>query len=90
MTYTVVLEREREGGYSVHVPALRGCHTQGDDLAEALDMAREAILCHIEALLADGEPIPTDVRPVAVDLAEGGEALVLRVSVVPDEAAPVV
>jgi len=36
MTYTVVLERERDGGFSVHVPALRGCHTQGDDLPEAL------------------------------------------------------
>jgi antitoxin HicB len=85
MTYTVVLERERDGGYSVHVPALKGCRTQGDGLAEALDMAREAILCHVEAMVADGESVPSDVRPVAVDLADGGEALVLRVSV-PDVA----
>jgi len=36
MTYTVVLMREEGGGYSVSAPALQGCHTQGDTLAEAL------------------------------------------------------
>jgi predicted RNase H-like HicB family nuclease len=36
MVYTVVLVREEVGGYSVHVPALEGCHTEGDTLPEAL------------------------------------------------------
>ena len=81
MTYTVVLERERVGGYSVHVPALPGCHTQGEDLPEALDMARDAIACHIEAMQADGEPIPSDCARVVVEIEDGVEALVLRVSV---------
>jgi predicted RNase H-like HicB family nuclease len=31
------------GGYTVRVPALPGCITEGDTLAEAKRMAREAI-----------------------------------------------
>jgi predicted RNase H-like HicB family nuclease len=67
MTYTVVLQHEPEGGYSVTVPALPGCFTEGADEDEALSMAREAIECHLEALSMDGDPIPDDVD--AFDLA---------------------
>ena len=81
MTYTVVSVRERDGGYCVHIPALPGCHTQGDDLPEALDMAKDAILCHLEAVEADGESAPPDVVPVAVDLGDGVDAMVMRVTV---------
>ena len=81
MTYTVVFVRERDGGCCVHIPALPGCHTQGNDLPEALEMAKDAILCHLEALEADGEAAPPDVVPVAVDLGDGVDAMVLRVTV---------
>jgi antitoxin HicB len=58
-TYRVVLEWDEEGpGWVVTVPALPGCVTQGDDEAEALSNAQEAIRCHIEGLLKDGEPLP--------------------------------
>ena len=43
MRYTVVLEREADGGYSASVPALPGCHSQGDTRAEALANIREAM-----------------------------------------------
>ncbi len=56
--YTVVLIPEPEaGGYSVTVPALPGLFTQGDNREEALAAAREAIVFHLESLLAEGEPI---------------------------------
>lgn len=61
--YTVVLVPDPEmGGYSVDVPALPGCFTQGDTLEEALANAREAILCHIEGLEKDGEPVPVETE----------------------------
>ena len=40
------------------VPDLPGCFSAGDTLDEAIEPAREAIACHIEGLLMDGEPIP--------------------------------
>ena len=56
--YKVILEKEEEGVYSAYVPALPGCHTQGDDVEDALKNAREAIECYIESLKMDGLPIP--------------------------------
>jgi predicted RNase H-like HicB family nuclease len=42
MNYRVVLI-ESEEGYSVSCPALRGCHSQGSTLDEALDNIKSAI-----------------------------------------------
>ena len=44
MKFTVILEPEEVGGYSVHCPALPGCASQGESLDEALANVREAIL----------------------------------------------
>jgi antitoxin HicB len=87
LTYTVVLVREADGGYSVHIPALKGCHTQGDDLAEALWMARDAIQGYLAVLEEDGECLPPDVNTVAFDWGDAQEALVYRIRV--REEAPV-
>ena len=59
-SFTVLFEPAEEGGYVVTVPALPGVVTQGDTLEEARVMAKEAIECHIEGLLLDGEPIPVE------------------------------
>ena len=60
--YTVVLTPDaQQGGYTVTVPALPGCITEGDTLDEALAMARDAINLYIESLVAHGESIPEDV-----------------------------
>ncbi|MEE9281249.1 MAG: type II toxin-antitoxin system HicB family antitoxin [Myxococcota bacterium] len=44
------------------VPALPGCVTQGDTLEEAREHAKEAILCHLEALQQEGDPIRSKKR----------------------------
>ncbi len=58
--YTVIFEPAEEGGYSVHVPALRGCHTQGETLDEAYAMAQDAIRLYISCLKAEHEEIPVE------------------------------
>ena len=51
--YTVVLVPDPEdGGYTVTVPMLPGCVTEGDTVEEALDMARNAIRLYLEDLEA--------------------------------------
>jgi len=60
LRYTIVLLPEEEGGYSVSVPALPGCCTQGDTRDEAMAMAKEAIELYLEDLKANGEPIPDE------------------------------
>ena len=66
--YTVLLTPEVEdGGYSVAVPTLPGCRTQGDTLEEALANAREAIRLYLDDVIASGEPVPEErARPELV------------------------
>ena len=57
--FKVIIEHnEDEGGYTVTVPALPGCITEGDTVEEALENAREAITGFLEALRNQGKQLP--------------------------------
>ncbi|MBV9212290.1 MAG: type II toxin-antitoxin system HicB family antitoxin [Actinobacteria bacterium] len=56
--FEVILQPEAEGGFSVSVPALPGCASQGDTREEALANVKEAIEGYLESLGAHGDPIP--------------------------------
>lgn len=60
LTYRILLNREPEGGYTVTVPALSGCITYGENVDEAIAMAKEAIELYIESLVEHNEPIPDE------------------------------
>ncbi len=64
--YTVIYEPQPEGGYTVAVPALPGCVTEGDTLDEARRMAEDAIRTYCESLLKDGAALPPDVSEAPV------------------------
>lgn len=68
--YTIILHPDpEEGGYSVTVPALPRCATQGETVEEAIAMARDAIQLYIESLRAAGEPIPEELEhPQAITI----------------------
>jgi len=59
-TYRILLNKEPEGGYTVNVPALPGCMTYGENIDEAIAMAKEAIELYIESLEANNEPVPDE------------------------------
>jgi predicted RNase H-like HicB family nuclease len=48
--FDVVLLEDETGGYVAIVPALPGCHTQGDTLAEVMENVKEAIDLYVETL----------------------------------------
>ena len=48
MKIKVVLEPSEEGGYTVYVPSLPGCISEGDTEKEALKNIREAIELYLE------------------------------------------
>lgn len=60
--YKLHLHPEPEGGFTVSVPALPGCITYGEDVEEAIAMAREAIELYIEELEERGEVVPDDSK----------------------------
>jgi predicted RNase H-like HicB family nuclease len=59
MLYPIaILPGDDQHAWGVEVPDIPGCSSAGDDLDDAMAMAREAIEGHLEILAEDGAPIP--------------------------------
>ena len=72
MKFKVILEPQ-EKGYTVYVPALRGCISQGETKKEALRNIREAIELYLETLEDLGlrrQKGKTKVETEAIEIAE--------------------
>lgn len=63
LTYSVVLEPQPEGGFSVLVPAIPEVVTEGDTEEDALRMAEEAIRLALDYRRDNGLDIPEDAVP---------------------------
>jgi predicted RNase H-like HicB family nuclease len=48
MKLKVILEPSDEGGYTIYVPSLPGCISEGDDIDDALANIQEAIELYLE------------------------------------------
>lgn len=68
IAYPIILEPAEEGGYIVTIPDF-DVSTQGDDYAEALFMARDAIGLYGIDLMDDKKPIPaaSDFDLISID-----------------------
>ena len=67
--FTVILEAESDGGYSVYCPALPGCVSQGDDRSSAIENIKEAIELVLE--VSAGEfPGTTEAKGTAQSRAD--------------------
>ena len=62
--YPIVIYKDPDSDYGMIVPDLPGCYTAGDTIADVLTQAVEAIECHLEGMLLDGDPIP-DPKDIA-------------------------
>lgn len=71
LKYTAVFEPAKEGGYVVSVPALPGCHTQGETIKEAKRMVKDAIEGYLAVLKEEGLEIPR----------ESGKAVISEITV---------
>jgi len=63
-TYPIILQKEKEGGYSVTNLALEGCYSQGETVEEALVNIKEATLLCLE----DDKTSPMDNEDVSLHL----------------------
>ena len=61
-SYSVRYEAAPEGGFVAFVPALPGCHTQGETLEETEKNIAEAIELYLESLIARCELIPQESK----------------------------
>lgn len=56
MRLKVVLEPSEDGGYTIYVPALPGCISEGETIEEALQNVQEAIELYLEPTEDDLTP----------------------------------
>ena len=62
LNYNAVFTPEEEGGFSVMVPSLRGCYSQGETLEEAVKNIQEAIELFLEDMPASSLSKTSDPR----------------------------
>lgn len=67
LKYDALFEAQKEGGYTVTVPSLPGCISEGDTLKEAKANIKDAIQLYLKDLTMDGEKIPSDKKSVFID-----------------------
>lgn len=63
MRFRVILEPSDEGGYTVYVPSLPGCISEGDTINESLENIKKAIELYLE-------PVDDDLVPEEGSLVE--------------------
>ncbi|MGF1613002.1 MAG: type II toxin-antitoxin system HicB family antitoxin [Gammaproteobacteria bacterium] len=67
MKLRVVLQPSEEGGYTVYVPSLPGCVSEGESREEALANIREAIELYLETVEDDSGFNPNaEITDIAV------------------------
>lgn len=66
LKFDVVFEEAVEGGYTVSVPSLPGCISEGDTFEKAKKNITEAIRAYLESLAMDGEKIPQNEKPTFI------------------------
>ncbi len=64
--YAVVIHEEAEGGFRAEVPALPGCYSQGESVAELMENVREAIAGVLEVLKEQGSQPESNIQILEV------------------------
>jgi len=66
MKLKVVLELSEQGGFTVYVPSLPGCVSEGDSESDALTNIREAIELYLEPVDDDLAGFGKEVREIVL------------------------
>lgn len=66
MRHVILIPDHESGGYTVEVPSLPGCISEGDTVEEALVNIKDAIAVFEEALIELGREIPQESAPILI------------------------
>jgi len=64
--YIAVFEPDEKGGYTVTIPSLPGCISEGETFEEALKNIKEAAALYLEVMRKRREEIPKQEKGVIV------------------------
>ena len=74
LTYAVVFE-QTPNNYSAYAPDVPGCVSTARTLDGMREQIREALTCHIDLMLEDGDPLPEPRMSIQDAIAHHNEAL---------------
>lgn len=79
LVYPACFYQEDDGSFSVTVPDLKGCITQGDTLQEAIQMAEDAALGWLLTSVEEGEELPkaSNIKDIKLEYSNGFTSLLL-------------
>lgn len=81
LVYPAKFYYEKEGGYSVEVPDLIGCVTQGETLEEAIEMAQDAALGWLLTAIEEEEEIPKPSTMEEIQIEKKGFTTLLLLNI---------
>ena len=68
MDWKIILDKNSDGSFTVTVPSLPGCISQGGTKEKALKNIREAIELHMGSLAEDGIPLRSTTKTELVSV----------------------
>jgi predicted RNase H-like HicB family nuclease len=69
--FPAIFDPDVDGGYTITFPDLPGCITEGDNLDEALYMAKDALELYLYSLEENEEHIPSPTPPEKIKVPKG-------------------
>lgn len=69
--YPAIFTPESDGGFSIRFPDLEGCYTCGDDMADALMMAEDALALVLYGYEKERRRIPDPSKESDITLSKG-------------------
>ena len=76
--YPALFHKAEEGGFWISFPDIPECLTQGDDMAQAYEMAVDALGLALVCREKEGQPIPAASNPAAIVPAPGSFLAVIE------------
>ena len=56
--YPAIFTPEEDGGFSINFPDLEGCYTEGDDLTDGMEMAKDVLALVLYGYETDKKQLP--------------------------------
>lgn len=69
--YPAIFHKAEEGGFWVSFPDIPECLTEGDSMAQAYEMAVDALGLALSSIINDKEPIPSSSEPDSITVTDG-------------------
>lgn len=76
--YPAIFHRAEEGGFWISFPDLPECFTEGDDMAQAYEMAVNALGLALTSREAEKEPIPEPTTPSDITIEKDSFLVVIE------------